>query len=107
MSRIGRKPIPVPSGVKINTTSGNVEVQGPKGKLRVLVPTQIRLEQKDGVLNVLREGLANVVRHAAASRPEMNGAPGASGRGAQSARLTMNCSSESCERMPGQPSPSG
>jgi large subunit ribosomal protein L6 len=55
MSRIGRKPIPVPSGVKINTTSGNVEVQGPKGKLRVLVPTQIRLEQKDGVLNVLRD----------------------------------------------------
>jgi large subunit ribosomal protein L6 len=55
MSRIGRKPIPVPSGVKINTTSGNVEVQGPKGKLRVLVPTQIRMEQKDGVLNVLRD----------------------------------------------------
>src|SRR5208282_541408 len=55
MSRIGRKPIPVPSGVKINTTSGNVEVQGPKGKLRVLVPAQIRMEQKDGVLNVLRD----------------------------------------------------
>lgn len=55
MSRIGRKPIPVPSGVKINTTSGNVEVQGPKGKLRVLVPTQIRMEQKGGVLNVLRD----------------------------------------------------
>jgi large subunit ribosomal protein L6 len=55
MSRIGRKPIPVPSGVKINTTSGNVEVQGPKGKLRVLVPTEIRMEQKDGVLNVLRD----------------------------------------------------
>jgi len=55
MSRIGRKPIPVPSGVKINTTTGNVEVQGPKGKLRVLVPVQIRLEQKDGVVNVLRD----------------------------------------------------
>ncbi len=55
MSRIGRKPIPVPSGVKINATSGNVEVQGPKGKLRVLVPSQIRMEQKDGVLNLLRD----------------------------------------------------
>ena len=33
MSRIGRKPIPVPAGVKINTTGGKVEVQGPKGKL--------------------------------------------------------------------------
>ena len=55
MSRIGRKPIPVPSGVKVSATSGNVEVQGPKGKLRVLVPSQIRIEQKDGVLNLLRD----------------------------------------------------
>jgi len=56
MSRIGRKPIPVPSGVKINKLAdGRVEVQGPKGKLNVLVPAQIKLEQKDGVLNALRD----------------------------------------------------
>jgi large subunit ribosomal protein L6 len=55
MSRIGRKPIPVPAGVKINTTPGQVEVQGPKGKLHVLVPRQIRLEQKDGVLTAVRD----------------------------------------------------
>jgi large subunit ribosomal protein L6 len=55
MSRIGRKPIPVPAGVKINTTPGHVEVQGPKGKLQVLVPSQIRLEQKDGVLTAIRD----------------------------------------------------
>jgi large subunit ribosomal protein L6 len=55
MSRIGRKPIPVPAGVKINTTGGKVEVQGPKGKLLVLVPPQIRLEQKDGVLTAIRD----------------------------------------------------
>ena len=56
MSRIGRKPIPVPAGVKISSVSGGkVEVQGPKGKLSVLVPAQIRLEQKDGVLNALRD----------------------------------------------------
>jgi large subunit ribosomal protein L6 len=56
MSRIGRKPIPVPAGVKISPVSGGkVEVQGPKGKLSVLVPAQIKLEQKDGVLNALRE----------------------------------------------------
>jgi len=55
MSRIGKKPIPVPSGVKINKLAdGRVEVQGPKGKLNVLVPAQIKLEQKDGVLNALR-----------------------------------------------------
>jgi len=56
MSRIGKKPIPVPSGVKINKLAdGRVEVQGPKGKLNVLVPRQIKLEQKDGVLTALRE----------------------------------------------------
>src|SRR5215469_15483003 len=55
MSRIGRKPIPVPAGVKINTAGSKVEVQGPKGKLNVLVPRQIRLEQKDGVLTAIRD----------------------------------------------------
>jgi large subunit ribosomal protein L6 len=55
MSRIGRKPIPVPAGVKINTGGGKVEVQGPKGKLFVLVPSQIKLEQKDGVLTAIRD----------------------------------------------------
>src|SRR3990172_4605027 len=33
MSRIGRKPIPIPNGVKINLHEGHVEVEGPKGKL--------------------------------------------------------------------------
>jgi large subunit ribosomal protein L6 len=55
MSRIGQKPIPVPAGVKINPTGAKVEVQGPKGKLLVLVPQQIRLEQKDGVLTAIRD----------------------------------------------------
>ena len=55
MSRIGRKPIPVPAGVKINAAVGKVEVQGPKGKLSVLVPQQIRLQQKDGVLTAIRD----------------------------------------------------
>ena len=55
MSRIGRKPISVPAGVKINSVGGRVEVEGPKGKLRVLVPEQIRLEQKSGVLTAVRD----------------------------------------------------
>src|ERR1700724_132726 len=54
MSRIGRKPIPVPAGVKIQLGTA-VEVQGPKGKLTVPVPRGIRFEQKDGVLNALRD----------------------------------------------------
>jgi large subunit ribosomal protein L6 len=54
MSRIGRKPIPLPSGVKIALQSDRVEVQGPKGKLTVPLPYGITFEQKDGVLNALR-----------------------------------------------------
>src|ERR1700736_281104 len=54
MSRIGRKPIPLPSGVKIALQSDRVEVQGPKSKLTVPVPHGITFEQKDGVLNALR-----------------------------------------------------
>src|ERR1700736_758909 len=55
MSRIGRKPIPVPAGVKIALQGGKVDVQGPKGKLSVPLPHGITFEQKDGVLTALRE----------------------------------------------------
>jgi large subunit ribosomal protein L6 len=54
MSRIGRKPIPVPAGVKIAMQGGKIDVQGPKGKLIVPVPHGITFEQKDGVLNAIR-----------------------------------------------------
>ena len=54
MSRIGNKPIPVPVGVKIALGSEKVDVQGPKGKLSVAIPSGISFEQKDGVLNVKR-----------------------------------------------------
>jgi large subunit ribosomal protein L6 len=55
MSRIGRKPIPVPAGVKIALLSGQVDVQGPKGKLTVPLPHGITFAQKDGVLTALRD----------------------------------------------------
>jgi large subunit ribosomal protein L6 len=55
MSRIGRKPIPIPAGVKIALQGGQVDVQGPKGKLIVPLPRGITFEQKDGVLTALRE----------------------------------------------------
>jgi large subunit ribosomal protein L6 len=55
MSRIGRKPIPLPQGVKIALQAGSVDVQGPKGKLTVGVPHGIKFEQKDGTLTATRE----------------------------------------------------
>src|SRR6202171_5603932 len=54
MSRIGRKPIPVPAGVKIAMEGGKIDVQGPKGKLSFAIPNGITFEQKDGVLTALR-----------------------------------------------------
>ncbi len=55
MSRIGRKPIPVPSGVKIAMKDGSIDVQGPKGKLSFRIPRGISFEQKDSVLTAVRE----------------------------------------------------
>lgn len=55
MSRIGRKPIPLPAGVKIQLSAASIEVQGPKGKMNVPLPHGIRFEQKDSVLTALRE----------------------------------------------------
>ncbi len=43
MSRIGKKPISLPQGVKINIADGNVEVTGPKGTLQTAVPEGVTL----------------------------------------------------------------
>jgi large subunit ribosomal protein L6 len=55
MSRIGRKPIPLPAGVKVQLGAAAVEVQGPKGKLKIPLPAGISFEQKDGVLHAVRK----------------------------------------------------
>ena len=47
MSRIGKKPIVIPKGVKVDVQPGAVEIQGPKGKLRQALPTGIGF-QVDG-----------------------------------------------------------
>jgi large subunit ribosomal protein L6 len=50
MSRIGKKPIAIPSGVKVQISDAAVEVQGPKGKLRQTLPPGIVFAQEDGKL---------------------------------------------------------
>jgi large subunit ribosomal protein L6 len=54
MSRVGKKPIPLPKGVKISIGE-ELLVEGPKGKLTVPIPAGIRLEQKDNHLELTRE----------------------------------------------------
>ena len=44
MSRIGKKIIPIPKGVKVDVRPGAVEVQGPKGKLLQALPPGIGFE---------------------------------------------------------------
>jgi len=50
MSRIGKKPIPLPKGVSVKIAADAVEVQGPKGKLRQIVPPGILFAQDNGTL---------------------------------------------------------
>ena len=54
MSRIGRTPITVPSGVEITLGERQVTVKGPRGTLARAVPGQITVRQEDGVLLVER-----------------------------------------------------
>ena len=53
MSRIGKKPIPLPGGVKV-AIGEQLEVTGPKGKLTVPIPPGISIEQAKGALEVKR-----------------------------------------------------
>src|SRR6202166_1006436 len=63
MSRIGRKPIAVPAGVKIQIAPSAVEVQGPKGKLNVKLPRGISFEQKGAELHALRQSDEHAALH--------------------------------------------
>ncbi len=54
MSRIGRMPIAVPSGVSVAIEGQDVAVKGPKGELSLTVAEPIVVEQNDGTLAVTR-----------------------------------------------------
>jgi len=45
MSRIGKKPIPLPTGVKYEVKGNTVTVNGPKGQVRTHMPAGVKLEQ--------------------------------------------------------------
>jgi large subunit ribosomal protein L6 len=62
MSRVGKKPIELPKGVKV-TLGEQVIVEGPKGKQTVPVPAGITLSQRDGKLELQRDGEDKAALH--------------------------------------------
>ena len=62
MSRMGKKPITVPGGVKVSI-GDQLEVTGPKGKLTVPIPAGITIEQSAGKLEVKRASDEHAALH--------------------------------------------
>ena len=56
MSRIGSKPISIPSGVSVEASNGSVSVKGPKGQLSRIVVDGISVETSDNTVNITRSG---------------------------------------------------
>ncbi len=54
MSRIGRKPIPVPESVTVELAPGQVAVKGPKGELAQRLSAEMKVQQDDGTVTVER-----------------------------------------------------
>ena len=55
MSRVGKRPIPIPAGVSVQITAGAVEAKGPKGTMRQPLPPGIVIDMEDGVLRARPE----------------------------------------------------
>jgi len=62
MSRIGKKPIPLPTGVKVRVGE-ELEVSGPKGTLKVPIPQGITVEQANGRLELKRASDEHAALH--------------------------------------------
>ncbi|HWH35065.1 MAG TPA: 50S ribosomal protein L6 [Acidimicrobiales bacterium] len=62
MSRIGRSPIPVPSGVEVSVTGRSITVRGPRGSLSREIPEPITVRQEEATLLVERPDDARASR---------------------------------------------
>jgi len=51
-SRLGKRPIPVPKGVKVAIADGKCDVQGPKGKLSIALPENVIIDLDDDAVRV-------------------------------------------------------
>jgi large subunit ribosomal protein L6 len=62
MSRIGKQPITVPQGVKVDVQGSAVTVEGPKGKLAHTVPAGVAVTLASGTVTVARSSDHRTVR---------------------------------------------
>ena len=76
MSRIGKKPIPLPKGVKYTVAGGTVVVEGPKGTVSALLPTGITLVEKAGELLAERQNDSQAAVHGLARALVFNAVEG-------------------------------
>lgn len=76
MSRIGKKPIALPAGVRYTVADGVATVEGPKGKVTALIPAGISLVTKDGQLLVERENDKQAAFHGLARSLVFNAVTG-------------------------------
>ncbi len=53
LSRIGRRPVPIPQGVKVEIRDGVISVQGPKGRLEKPLPPLVEVKVEDNEIRVL------------------------------------------------------
>ena len=62
MSRIGKLPITIPSGVKIAVEPSEIRLEGPKGKLKTTIPPGVKVKVEENIVRVEREGNERRVR---------------------------------------------
>ena len=62
MSRIGKKPIEIPSGVTVECSGADLSVKGPKGLLSLTLVDQVDVEIKDNLITVSPKGTSKLAR---------------------------------------------
>ncbi len=62
MSRIGKRPIPIPPKVTVTIAGQQVAVKGPKGELSRVLPAEVAVEQQDSTLLVKRQDESRAAR---------------------------------------------
>ena len=68
MSRIGKKAVPVPTGVTANVEGQTVKVKGPKGTLQLVLHDDIKATMDKGAIKVDRASRPSAPAHSGAPR---------------------------------------